>query len=74
MARSATHTSGGGYIYHEHGRFHLPKREGCEGFVRLLYSRRSKPQRWLVVGAYCDGCGDSTVQTERQVERALRAV
>jgi deferrochelatase/peroxidase EfeB len=28
----------------------------CEGVLRAAYVRESNPQRWVVVGTYCDGC------------------
>jgi len=48
--------------------FTVPAARGwCSGRCRLLYSRRSNPQRWVAVGAYCDGCGKATALSDKRL-------
>lgn len=51
-------------VWSEQRRFKLPAMPGCEGRPKLLYTRRSAPQRWEVVGVYCPECGAAVVEAD----------
>jgi hypothetical protein len=65
VARFTPHGPYATTVEHAGGSFTVPGGRGyCGGTVRLLYSRRSNPQRWIAVGAYCDRCGRSVVEPD----------